>query len=103
MGLFSCFESRSQQKTNHSHKQSDHRKDVHPYVQSNMSKLSSGGDRAKLRNTVGSKKESPSAKDGPFGNIAAHTFTFRELAAATKNFRPESFLGEGGFGSVYKG
>ncbi|CAN1313639.1 Serine/threonine-protein kinase PBS1, partial [Linum perenne] len=31
------------------------------------------------------------------------TFTFRELAVATKNFRPESFLGEGGFGRVYKG
>ncbi|CAN1794427.1 Serine/threonine-protein kinase PBS1, partial [Linum perenne] len=37
------------------------------------------------------------------GNIAAQTFTFRELAVATKNFRPESFLGEGGFGRVYKG
>lgn len=103
MGLFSCFESRNEQKINAKHKQSDHRKDVHPYVPSNMSKLSSGGDRAKLRNNVGSEKESPGPKDGPLGNIAAHTFTFRELAAATKNFRPESFLGEGGFGSVYKG
>ncbi|KAF9610951.1 hypothetical protein IFM89_025984, partial [Coptis chinensis] len=37
------------------------------------------------------------------GNIAAQTFTFRELAAATKNFRQESLLGEGGFGRVYKG
>ncbi|KAL5994281.1 hypothetical protein ACLOJK_035153 [Asimina triloba] len=37
------------------------------------------------------------------GNIAAQTFTFRELAAATKNFRPECLLGEGGFGRVYKG
>jgi serine/threonine-protein kinase PBS1 len=42
-------------------------------------------------------------KDGPPGQIAAQTFTFRELAAATKNFRPQSFLGEGGFGRVYKG
>ncbi|XP_057803307.1 probable serine/threonine-protein kinase PBL25 [Salvia miltiorrhiza] len=36
-------------------------------------------------------------------NIAAQTFTFRELAAATKNFRQEYLLGEGGFGRVYKG
>ncbi|KAK9088080.1 hypothetical protein Syun_030474 [Stephania yunnanensis] len=36
-------------------------------------------------------------------NIAAQTFTFRELAAATKNFRQECLLGEGGFGRVYKG
>lgn len=26
-----------------------------------------------------------------------------ELKAATKNFRPEALLGEGGFGKVYKG
>ena len=37
------------------------------------------------------------------GNIAAQTFTFRELASATKNFRPECLVGEGGFGRVYKG
>ncbi|GMP21810.1 hypothetical protein CsSME_00000088 [Camellia sinensis var. sinensis] len=34
---------------------------------------------------------------------AAKTFTFRELAAATKNFKQECLLGEGGFGRVYKG
>jgi hypothetical protein len=37
------------------------------------------------------------------GNIPAQTFTFRELAAATKNFRPDRLIGEGGFGRVYKG
>ena len=36
-------------------------------------------------------------------NISAHVFPFRELAAATKNFSPECFLGEGGFGRVYRG
>jgi serine/threonine protein kinase len=35
--------------------------------------------------------------------IAARTFTFRELAAATSNFRVDCLLGEGGFGRVYKG
>ncbi|XP_047326059.1 probable serine/threonine-protein kinase PBL25 [Impatiens glandulifera] len=30
-------------------------------------------------------------------------FNFRELASATKNFRQEYLLGEGGFGKVYKG
>ncbi|KAL9272292.1 Receptor-like kinase LIP2-like protein [Drosera capensis] len=30
-------------------------------------------------------------------------FTFRELAMATKNFRQECLLGEGGFGRVYRG
>ncbi|KAF8394137.1 hypothetical protein HHK36_020343 [Tetracentron sinense] len=37
------------------------------------------------------------------GNIAARTFTFCELASATKNFRQECLVGEGGFGRVYKG
>ncbi|KAJ3676431.1 hypothetical protein LUZ60_003843 [Juncus effusus] len=31
------------------------------------------------------------------------TFTFNELKTATRNFRPDSVLGEGGFGSVFKG
>lgn len=31
------------------------------------------------------------------------SFSFSELKASTRNFRPDSVLGEGGFGSVYKG
>ncbi|XP_022134549.1 receptor-like cytoplasmic kinase 176 [Momordica charantia] len=30
-------------------------------------------------------------------------FTYNELKTATRNFRPDSVLGEGGFGSVFKG
>ncbi|KAE8794356.1 Protein kinase APK1A, chloroplastic [Hordeum vulgare] len=30
-------------------------------------------------------------------------FTFAELRAATRNFKPDTLLGEGGFGQVYKG
>lgn len=36
-------------------------------------------------------------------NIAAQSFTFRDLAVATHNFRPDTLIGEGGFGRVYKG
>lgn len=42
-----------------------------------------------------------SSKDGE--HIAAQIFVFRDLAAATRNFRAECLLGEGGFGRVYKG
>uniref|UniRef100_A0A5B7AY88 Putative serine/threonine-protein kinase CDL1 n=1 Tax=Davidia involucrata TaxID=16924 RepID=A0A5B7AY88_DAVIN len=46
----------------------------------------------------GKGKESTSSK----GNVA-RSFTFRELATATRNFREVNLIGEGGFGSVYKG
>ncbi|KAK9128548.1 hypothetical protein Syun_017345 [Stephania yunnanensis] len=36
-------------------------------------------------------------------NIAVQNFTFRELAATTKNSWQECLLGEGGFGRVYNG
>ncbi|KAK4586836.1 hypothetical protein RGQ29_023842 [Quercus rubra] len=66
-----------------------------------VSRISS--DKSKTRSGSDPKKEPAIPKDGPTAHIAAQTFTFRELAAATKNFRPESLLGEGGFGHVYKG
>ncbi|XP_077229420.1 putative serine/threonine-protein kinase PBL7 isoform X3 [Tasmannia lanceolata] len=78
-------------------------KEGKPPLESHMSRLSSGADRLKTRGFTGSKKEPVGPKDGPDDHIGAQTFTFRELAAATKNFRAECLLGEGGFGRVYKG
>ncbi|KAI4340045.1 hypothetical protein MLD38_024920 [Melastoma candidum] len=37
------------------------------------------------------------------GSITAQIFTLKELNSATKKFNPESLIGEGGFGRVYKG
>jgi hypothetical protein len=48
-------------------------------------------------------REASVPKDANGNAISAQTFTFRELATATRNFRQECFLGEGGFGRVYKG
>lgn len=45
----------------------------------------------------------PSQTDVGDESNGVKTFTFRELATATKNFRPDYLLGEGGFGRVYKG
>ncbi|XP_010913798.1 probable serine/threonine-protein kinase PBL17 [Elaeis guineensis] len=38
---------------------------------------------------------------GGYENV--NVFSYNELRAATKNFRPDQILGEGGFGIVYKG
>lgn len=63
--------------------------------------ISSAPDKSKVNSGVGLNKEA--LKDGGSTHIAAHTFTFRELAAAAKNFRADCLLGEGGFGRVYRG
>nr|GMD65412.1 probable serine/threonine-protein kinase PBL7 [Ipomoea batatas] len=57
--------------------------------------------RSRSRNSLNSQEVS--VKDGGANQIAAKTFTFRELAAATRNFRGDCLVGEGGFGRVYKG
>ncbi|XP_058774605.1 serine/threonine-protein kinase PBS1-like isoform X1 [Vicia villosa] len=103
MGCFSCFDSKEDEKLNP--QESSHKNDHHDH---NLPSAASGGGAEKVRSTSNgggaSKRDFPSLlKDGPPGQIAAQTFTFRELALATKNFRPQSFLGEGGFGRVYKG
>lgn len=61
-----------------------------------------GSNKSKAKGN-GSKKELAVLKDANGNVISAQTFTFRQLAAATKNFRDECFIGEGGFGRVYKG
>ncbi|KAJ3676186.1 hypothetical protein LUZ60_003598 [Juncus effusus] len=66
-----------------------------------------GSDKLKQHAATDSRKDSSSLvvpKEGSSAaHIAAQTFTFRELAAATKNFRQDCLLGEGGFGRVYRG
>lgn len=41
--------------------------------------------------------------EGATSSSKARTFTYKELVAATDNFRSDCFLGEGGFGKVFKG
>ncbi|CAK9328667.1 unnamed protein product [Citrullus colocynthis] len=102
MGCFPCFDSREEEKLN-PERESDDGKQDHPMVPPNIAKLPSGIDKLRSKSNGGSKREQQIPKDTPLVNISAQTFTFRELAIATKNFRPECFIGEGGFGRVYKG
>ncbi|KAK1261883.1 hypothetical protein QJS04_geneDACA001381 [Acorus gramineus] len=59
-------------------------------------------------NNTGKSSESDSGEEAfPNGRILEapnlRIFSFSELKSATKNFRPDTVLGEGGFGKVYKG
>ncbi|KZV27627.1 hypothetical protein F511_24686 [Dorcoceras hygrometricum] len=66
------------------------------------------GDGTELSNSI-SKASSTSVPQTPRseGEILQSSnmksFTFSDLKAATRNFRSDSVLGEGGFGSVFKG
>ncbi|KAH7523400.1 hypothetical protein FEM48_Zijuj06G0007100 [Ziziphus jujuba var. spinosa] len=90
MSCFSCF--------------SPHRKDVSK-VENDYGTRSSGSGRGKASSDdaeIGRGKGKGKAGNGP-KNSAARSFTFRELAAATRGFREVNLIGEGGFGRVYKG
>ncbi|KAK4798289.1 hypothetical protein SAY86_030615 [Trapa natans] len=109
-GCFPCFGSSNNKegggevkKEVNSKKDSSSFKDGSTAAQSHHRVSRVNSDKSKPQSVSDPKKEVSIPKEGPTANIAAQTFTFRELAAATKNFRPECLLGEGGFGRVYKG
>lgn len=58
--------------------------------------------RFESRHSVNSSGKS-NRESCPKGSAAARSFTFRELAMATRGFKEVNLLGEGGFGRVYKG
>ncbi|KAH0931446.1 hypothetical protein HID58_008563 [Brassica napus] len=103
MGCFSCFNSSEDEKLNPVEESSKPQKQSQPTVSNNISRLPSGGEKKlSSKSNVRSKRELLLPRD-ELEQIAAHTFAFRDLVAATMDFHPDTFLGEGGFGCVYKG
>ncbi|KDP23311.1 hypothetical protein JCGZ_23144 [Jatropha curcas] len=91
MNCFSCFQSQKSKKS--------------------FSKREHGSPSSPREATDSKSPENKKQKPGEEGeepnvdneNIAAQAFNFREICTATKNFRQECLLGEGGFGRVFKG
>ncbi|KAG8648349.1 probable serine/threonine-protein kinase PBL25 [Manihot esculenta] len=94
MNCFSCFQS---QKSSKSLSKREHESPPSPREVAET-------------NSPETKKQKPGDEDANEeanqvgeANVAAKAFNFREIATATKNFRQECLLGEGGFGRVFKG
>ncbi|CAN1849673.1 Probable serine/threonine-protein kinase PBL9, partial [Linum perenne] len=64
--------------------------------------LNSRGDGRSLSNS-GSLPHTPRSEGEILQSSNLKVFSFAELKNSTRNFRPDSVLGEGGFGSVFKG
>lgn len=60
-----------------------------------------GGSETSQASRVRDEEEFPQGQI--LDNVDLRAFTLAELKAATKNFRAETVIGEGGFGKVYKG
>ncbi|KAJ6909611.1 hypothetical protein NC652_020554 [Populus alba x Populus x berolinensis] len=65
----------------------------------------SGNDRSGSSSKVSSSTvpSTPRTQGEILQSSNLKSFPFNELKAATRNFRPDSVLGEGGFGCVFKG
>ncbi|RAL50409.1 hypothetical protein DM860_016876 [Cuscuta australis] len=87
-------------------------KDVKDYGEGMVRQSANSSANVKVKahdddnDAVGKKRGALRGKNGETNghkDNVARSFTFKELATATQNFRVSNLLGEGGFGSVYKG
>ncbi|GFY93248.1 protein kinase superfamily protein [Actinidia rufa] len=74
------------------------------YVGSNSKNaMSDGKSPSNLSSKSATVPPTPRSEGEILESSNLHNFPFNELKVATRNFRPDSVLGEGGFGSVFKG
>ena len=74
------------------------------YVGTNSkNETSDGNDLSNLSSKSATIPPTPRSEGEILESSNLKNFPFNELKVATRNFRPDSVLGEGGFGSVFKG
>ncbi|XP_042512331.1 probable serine/threonine-protein kinase PBL21 [Macadamia integrifolia] len=80
------------------------RKDINKIEDSNGLRSNSRYSIGPSERTRGRGFQSGKSNDSvSYNSAAARSFTFHDLATATRNFKPTNLIGEGGFGRVYKG
>lgn len=71
---------------------------------SNTISTSSGGSTVSRNSQFSARSGDETCPDGQIlPNANLRIFSYLELKSATRNFRSDTVLGEGGFGKVYKG
>ncbi|CAA2996713.1 Probable serine/threonine-protein kinase RLCKVII [Olea europaea subsp. europaea] len=114
MGCFPCSAEQSSKKSEEKRKSNCNynqgRRDDQTRSNTDASKASSDNgmkETSKVINKSAVEKKveasSSASPDVEINGINARKFIFAELEAATKNFKKDYILGEGGFGKVYKG
>ncbi|KAL3650066.1 hypothetical protein CASFOL_006469 [Castilleja foliolosa] len=92
MSCFPCFQKEEEEGTNKEGVPIAQPKDFTPPPPQEVNKNA-------VKDSSGNAKNASANEN----HESAKSYTFRELASATKNFRQECLLGEGGFGRVFKG
>ncbi|KAK1394174.1 putative serine/threonine-protein kinase PBL5 [Heracleum sosnowskyi] len=114
MGCFCCFgesNKRSNKKINNTNNPQDDQPDTHSEtvkatINENEDEKKEVSKKAVVCQSVVVQQLDRNQNFGGHGEIEetkVKTFTFAEMEYATENFKPAYFLGEGGFGRVYKG
>ncbi|XP_049355500.1 probable serine/threonine-protein kinase PBL21 isoform X1 [Solanum verrucosum] len=98
MSCFSCMSSRPKNIEDYDEDMISRSNNSAVHARGNSSDSGSGNGRKE-----GFLKSKRSGESNNKNNNVARSFAFKELAIATQSFRETNLIGEGGFGSVYKG
>ncbi|KAL6195688.1 hypothetical protein ACLB2K_031306 [Fragaria x ananassa] len=120
MSCFGCLRN-STKESERKNINNNHNANINNATKSNRQDTSKVNSERNVKKELGEKKEEVSkvdqlsidvkelnikeevSKDGKANGRWPQAFTLEEMEVATRNFSPSCFIGEGGFGKVYKG
>ncbi|KAK1357361.1 putative serine/threonine-protein kinase PBL5 [Heracleum sosnowskyi] len=110
MGCFPCFggsKKQSNKKINSNNQQDDQADSASDTLKATLNdNVKNEESKKAVDQTVAVQQLNTNKKvdgDVEMESVKATSFTFEQMVKATENFKPDHFLGEGGFGKVFKG